>query len=208
MSASAWRPAPTRPIPGLRDASGEAAGSDLSVVERVRNALAFPQRLLGSAEKVYTFYVDRTVVWPRARWGSFAAAVLLYLIRISSIHGFYIVTYALGIYLLNLLIGFLSPSVDPEEQDGLGGISLPQSESDEFRPFTRKLAEFQFWYWGMRAVVFSTAATFFRVFDLPVFWPILLFYFVFLFFITMKQQILHMVKHKYVPWSAGKKSYK
>lgn len=49
---------------------------------------------------------------------------------------------------------------------------------------------------------------FFRVFDVPVFWPILLIYWVALFFLTMKRQILHMVKHRYVPWSAGKAVYK
>jgi hypothetical protein len=132
----------------------------------------------------------------------------MYILRVYVIDGFFIVTYALGIYLLNLLIGFLSPSVDPEDQDGLGEMELPKSESDEFRPFTRKLPEFQFWFWGTRAVLISFFATFFPIFDLPVFWPILLFYFVFLFFITMKQQIMHMLKHKYVPWSTGKKGGK
>jgi len=130
------------------------------------------------------------------------------MIRVFFLEGFYIITYALGIYLLNLLIGFLSPNIDPEEQDGLGDISLPQSDSDEFRPFIRKLPEFQFWFWGTRAVVMSILATFFPIFDLPVFWPILLFYFVFLFFITMKQQIMHMIKHNYVPWSTGQKGQK
>jgi hypothetical protein len=142
----------------------------------------------------------------KTRWCVFALIIALYLIRVSLVGGFYIITYALGIYLLNLLIGFLSPSVDPEEQDGLLDAALPNSGSDEFRPFTRKLPEFQFWYWGMRALVFSFFATFFRVMDLPVFWPILLFYFIFLFIITMKQQILHMIKHRYVPWSTGNKS--
>ena len=47
--------------------------------------------------------------------------------------------------------------------------------------------------------------TFFKVFDVPVFWPILLIYFCAL-FLTMKRQIKHMVKHKYVPW-VGKTKY-
>lgn len=49
--------------------------------------------------------------------------------------------------------------------------------------------------------------TFFEVFDVPVFWPILLMYFIVLFVITMKRQIKHMIKHKYVPWSWGKAKY-
>ena len=48
-------------------------------------------------------------------------------------------------------------------------------------------------------------ATFFPIFDVPVFWPILLLYFFVLFFITMKRQVKHMIKHKYIPFDLGKK---
>lgn len=47
----------------------------------------------------------------------------------------------------------------------------------------------------------------FQMFDLPVFWPILLVYFILLFALTMRRQISHMIKYKYVPWTANKKSY-
>lgn len=40
--------------------------------------------------------------------------------------------------------------------------------------------------------------------DVPVFWPILLCYWIFLFVLTMKRQILHMIKYKYVPFNSGK----
>lgn len=49
--------------------------------------------------------------------------------------------------------------------------------------------------------------TFFDLFNIPVFWPILLVYFLALFGLTMKKQIAHMRKHGYVPWSFGKKTY-
>ena len=45
------------------------------------------------------------------RWASLAALVCLYALRVWSLQGFYIVTYALGIYNLNLLLGFLTPQV-------------------------------------------------------------------------------------------------
>ena len=41
--------------------------------------------------------------------------------------------------------------------------------------------------------------TFFKMFDIPVFWPILFLYFIALFVLTMKRQIKHMIKYKYVP---------
>lgn len=46
--------------------------------------------------------------------------------------------------------------------------------------------------------------TFFPVFDVPVFWPILLLYWLSLFILTMKRQIKHMIKYKYLPFSLGK----
>ena len=144
-------------------------------------------------------------MYPVARWSAFFVFLFLYLVRVYLLNGFFIVTYGLGIYLLNLFIGFLSPAVDPDEDEA--GPVLPTREADEFRPFTRKLPEFQFWFWGLRAVVTSLGLTAFAFFDLPVFWPILLIYFVFLFALTMKQQILHMLKHRYVPWSSGKRNY-
>ena len=49
--------------------------------------------------------------------------------------------------------------------------------------------------------------TFSRMFDVPVFWPILLLYFIVLFFFTMQRQIKHMIKYKYVPFSFGKTTY-
>lgn len=49
--------------------------------------------------------------------------------------------------------------------------------------------------------------TFFPIFDVPVFWPILLIYWIVLFLVTMKRQILHMIKYRYLPFSRGKKVF-
>ncbi len=51
-------------------------------------------------------------------------------------------------------------------------------------------------YAATRAIVFSILATLFPMFDIPVFWPILLVYFIILFIITMRRQIAHMRKYK------------
>jgi Rer1 family len=47
--------------------------------------------------------------------------------------------------------------------------------------------------------------TLFTVFDVPVFWPILLLYWLMLFTVTMKRQIKHMIKYRYLPFTTGKK---
>ncbi len=59
----------------------------------------------------------------------------------------------------------------------------------------------------MKSVLIGFTMTFFPMFDLPVFWPVLLLYGIMLFTVTMKEQIKHMIKHKYVPFSFGKKKY-
>ena len=77
-------------------------------------------------------------------------------------------TYGLGIFLLNQLIGFLSPQFDPE-MDGDGtDLDLPTSDKEEFRPFARRLPEFKFWYACTRGEITAFCMTFFSIFDVPV----------------------------------------
>lgn len=45
------------------------------------------------------------------RWLVFAGLMALYCMRVFFLNGWFIVTYGLGIYLLNNFIGFLSPQV-------------------------------------------------------------------------------------------------
>jgi hypothetical protein len=49
----------------------------------------------------------------------------------------------LAIYHLNLLLAFLTPKIDPAmselEAEDEEGLELPTKQSDEFRPFIRRL---------------------------------------------------------------------
>ncbi|XP_060199398.1 protein RER1A-like [Lycium barbarum] len=152
----------------------------------------------------YQHLLDKSTPQVLYRWIFFGLIALIYAVRVFMVQGFYIITYALGIYIIQLLIAFLSPQVDPEAE---GGPSLPTRGSDEFRPFVRRLPEFKFWYSLTKAVCIAFVLTFFSAFDVPVFWPILLFYWLVLFVSTMKRQIMHMVKYKYVPFTFGKQRY-
>jgi hypothetical protein len=76
-----------------------------------------------------------------------------------------------------------------------------------YRPFARRLPEFKFWHSSVRSVFIAIFLTFFDAVNVPVFWPILLLYFIILFVITMKRQIKHMIKYRYVPFSFGKQTY-
>lgn len=139
--------------------------------------------------------------------------------------------YALFIYLLNLFLAFLTPKFDPafesdlamqDVEDGAPGLptSAPASsglmsdvfhpserqDQEEFRPFIRRLPEFKFWLSATQAILLSLGATMFSVFDIPVFWPILVLYFITLFVITMRRQIEHMIRYKYLPFDIGRKA--
>ncbi|KAG6505039.1 hypothetical protein ZIOFF_037387 [Zingiber officinale] len=204
--------------------------------------------------RAFQYYLDKSTPHTTERWIGTAGFAVIYCLRVYLVQGFYIVSYGLGIYLLNLLIGFLSPLVDPEIEVS-DGLSLPTRGSDEFKPFVRRLPEFKFclwhlicgcvvhcaaysfidldpWYFSVtcsrdfqsltlqhkyilssisvsrysitKAFCVAFVMTFFSVFDVPVFWPILLCYWVVLFCLTMKRQITHMIKYKYVPFNLGK----
>lgn len=178
----------------------EANFGEGGVEESPSSAIA---RWKSSIWRGFQYYLDKSTPHVVGRWLAFVVLAAIYVVRVYSIVGFYIVSYGLGIYILNLLIGFLSPQADPEME----GQSLPTKRSDEFKPFIRRLPEFKFWYSITKAFCIAFAMTFFSIFDVPVFWPILLFYWIVLFMLTMKRQILHMVKYKYVPFSVGKQRY-
>lgn len=142
------------------------------------------------------------------------------------------VCYALFIYLLNLFLAFLTPKFDPAYEDlaaqdveegepglptsapkasgglmsGVFGDDNAQGDQDEFRPFIRRLPEFKFWLSATQAVAWSIVATASSAFDVPVYWPILLLYFCILFAITMRRQIQHMIRYKYLPFDIGRKT--
>ncbi len=59
----------------------------------------------------------------------------------------------------------------------------------------------------IKAILTATLMTLVPLFDVPVFWPILLIYFLTLFALTMRNQIAHMVKYRYVPFAWGKQRY-
>ena len=163
----------------------------------------------------YQHALDSTVQHPLLRWCSLLLITLLYILRVLLIQGWHIVSYALAIYLLNLFILFLSPKIDPgmdewELEDEWGEFEVPQlpiTSNQEFRPFIRRLPEFKFWLSSMKAFCIAFFSTFFSVFNIPVFWPILVIYFIILFALTMKRQIRHMIKYRYLPFTHGKAVY-
>ncbi|PWA98018.1 Retrieval of early ER protein Rer1 [Artemisia annua] len=63
---------------------------------------------------VLQFYLDKSTPLPvHHRWLGTFAVEAIYVLRVYYVKGFfYIISYGLGIYISNMLIGFLSPKVD------------------------------------------------------------------------------------------------
>lgn len=159
----------------------------------------------------YQNFLDSLVPHKIPRWVTSVVLLVIYAVRVLILQGWYIITYALAIYLLNLFIAFISPKFDPmmeEEEEIEDGPQLPTKSNDEFKPFIRRLPEFKFWLSLTRATLIALFCTFFSFFNIPVFWPILVLYFIILFSITMKRQIKHMIRFRYLPFNYGKRRYK
>lgn len=167
---------------------------------------------------IYERSVNKTIPYVRARWGVVLLMIFIFLIRVITFGGFYVITYGLGIFLLNGFLAFLSPRFDPDleglsndailTEDQLADLPVSSGCQEEFRPFARRLPEFQFWYMAACATFISLLLSMFSFTDIPVYWPLLLIYFVILVGVTMRRQIKHMIKYKYVPFDIGKMKYK
>ncbi|TYJ54129.1 hypothetical protein B9479_005227 [Cryptococcus floricola] len=177
--------------------------------------------------------LDRSTPMVLERWLLTLGFFIIFLLNVIIRQGWYIVCYALAIYILNLFLAFLQPRFDPSLAEDLaaddveeGAPGLPGGgagakpaggikgllngfstgeEDEEFRPFIRRLPEFKFWYSATKATSIALLCTITRATDVPVYWPILVIYFFTLFGLTMRRQIQHMIKYKYVPFDLGKK---
>ena len=151
---------------------------------------------------------DKIIIYAFERWLVTAMLLVLYLIRVILTRGYACLTYCIGIHILNSFIGFISPLEDPEDYDLNSDDSfLPQKNNEEFKPFQRKVKEYTFWSRVSWTFAISILLTFFKAFDIPVFWPLLLVYFFLIFGLVMKRQIQHMIKYQYLPWDYKKARY-
>ncbi|VDN16390.1 unnamed protein product [Dibothriocephalus latus] len=186
---------------------------------------------------IYQSFFDRIVPYLACRWLSFIFLLAVYVLRVVQTQGFFVVSYALGVFLLSQFLGFLTPQVQPSLSRGKflcrdeinlcldADPLLPTNSDGEFRPFMRLLSEIKFWKNCTFAVMLSIICTFFPILDLPVFWPILLLYFIILCYVTLQRQIAvslpfdftvpflfiftkqyseHMIKYRYMPFTYGK----
>nr|XP_054769197.1 protein RER1-like [Lytechinus pictus] len=163
--------------------------NDTSKASETISQPSFFSRMGTGLSQRYQSLLDRSVPFAIPRWIGFISFYIIYLVRIFFIQGWFIITYALAIYHLNLFIAFLSPKIDPAVTDDPDddGPALPTKSGQEFRPFIRRLPEFKFWHSAMKAILIAMTLTFFEVFNVPVFLPILVMYFFLLFLLNNEE---------------------
>ena len=59
----------------------------------------------------WQYILDKLIPHTAARWISFSLCLYVYILRVYFLNGWYIVTYGLGIYLSNQILGFIQPQV-------------------------------------------------------------------------------------------------
>ncbi|EKE39719.1 hypothetical protein ENUP19_0257G0004 [Entamoeba nuttalli] len=153
-------------------------------------------------EQKYQIFMDKITPFTKTRWSLFIICLVWFMYRMVHYHKYYVYAYASGIYILFQFIAFLTPI----NIDTSGEPLLPDVTGVEYRPFMRRLSEKKFWVRSF-GVVFGSLLMSFTKIDIPVFWPILLVYFIVLFVVTMHSQIRHMIQHHYIPFDVGKKTY-
>ena len=68
-------------------------------------------KFAAKARQQFQIFLDRVTPLVTTMWLAWFALLVGFALRIWALKGFYIVAYALGIFNLNLLLGFLSPQV-------------------------------------------------------------------------------------------------
>ncbi|EDO07741.1 Rer1 (ER retrieval) family protein [Babesia bovis T2Bo] len=199
----------------LRDNSAFSAS-----VLRLQNRLAFFQR----GRQAILDYISTHIV---LRWIYFVILFYVFWYRVIAYASHFVIAYMYAVYALNSVIRFLTPldfqDLCAAHEAAHGGTILPSSEGNrteitlekmrhpdtvyEFRPFLRDMNEFTFWLCLVRATYVALFCMLFDALDVPVFWPLLVVYFVGLFALTMREQLENMIKYKYVPFNIGKRTY-
>ena len=71
------------------------------------------------------------------------------------------------------------------------------ADGEDHKPFMRKLNEFGFWEGVTLSIFLACFLSFWRIFDVPVFWPLLLAYFGWTIVVVVGKQRAHMEKWGY-----------
>ncbi|KAJ4457355.1 putative DnaJ subfamily C member 2 [Paratrimastix pyriformis] len=141
------------------------------------------------------------------RWAIFGLLFVTYFMRVFWLSpGWELTTYFVSIYLLTQFVDFLAPRDDPDLNGADAAAFLPNFGDDDpdAKPFYRRLPEYKFWQNCMVALLIAHASCSVWFTDWPVYWPLLVMYFLVVLVTTMQKRIRHMIKYHYLPFTMKK----
>lgn len=159
-------------------------------------------------ETATQFITDNLAPLIYPRWTFTGLFMFLYLRRVYIINSHPVVTYFVGIYLIHSLILFLTPKDDaiPDPFDNADDENYnPRNIDNDFRPYVRRLPEFDFWKMCTQIIGLAYFVTYFPFLDLPVYKPVLIVYFIFIVIVTCYKLWIHSKKYNYSFFAFGKK---
>ncbi|KAL6122313.1 hypothetical protein NUSPORA_00677 [Nucleospora cyclopteri] len=161
-----------------------------------------------SMDSIKQLMIDKLSPQSTIRWGMFAFLIFLYTMRVLIRNSHHIISYAVGVYLVHGFILFATPKnkniPDPFEAPAEDSY-VPENAPVDFGPFVRNLPEYEYWLFCMKVVGISYFLTFFDVFDIPVFTPLLIMYFITMVIATIVKLYQHQKLYHYNPWQTIKK---
>lgn len=165
---------------------------------------------LNSGKRHCRNWLDRSVPYPFERWLMLALLTAYVLYRIVA-YDFLAILFLWGLYILYLLVQFYTPSGLPDpDEDTFDPQTTMEDEVPlnlfegyttpaEDRPLLRTMNEFSLWKNILMTMGASWVGTLSDIFKLPVYWPFLFIYFVWLIGLAVHKHIRHMRKYGYSP---------
>lgn len=62
------------------------------------------EKFVNRLNLIYRNKIDQYIIYPRGRWCVSVFLIILYIIRVIDIGGFYVVSYILGLYVLHMFV--------------------------------------------------------------------------------------------------------
>lgn len=117
-------------------------------------------------------YLNSCIKYRLYRWIVAGVLSLLFILRIVLTGGYYMIAYFLYIYILSAFLSFIKPA----EDEDISALPVSSVDTDEYRPYTRALPEFDFWIRFTVSHAISLFAALMPFLNVPVYAPVLILY--------------------------------
>lgn len=149
--------------------------------------------------------INKTIIYRKERWILTIITYFLFIIKCVIYDSYYALLYILSFYYIQNIILFITPkdvpSIHDEDEDEdmyeIPDTVFNKSDDPDEKPIIRKISEFSLWEKITFFTLLCHLLSYFEVFNIPVWWPMLLIYFVIVSVLIVFKQRSHMNKYNY-----------